>query len=448
MMKRPSLREANARLGFMQRILPDRAAGVALMFAISVVPVIGVVGIAIDLSFATQARVLLSSAADAAALAAVKTAADAFEAGKRNYIELGESAGGQWFESQSSPTAHLDTETPTVVLTRSDAAFSSTITYRGSVPTAFARLFGVSAISVSGSSSAMITTTAYVSITFLLDNSSSMLLAATQAGVDLMNSITPSQQSALAVPNGLGGVPCAFACHWDPNGHDYYGLARKNKVLLRFDVLQSAVQLAIAEMIREEVIADQFGINIYTFTDDLTKVYPRDTNQSTSADLSGGITAAQAIKTPSTPYRANTDFPKIIARLANASTPTGDGSSRADPRKVLIIVTDGLADYGSRQIPSNRGPIDPANCTAMKDLGFIVYLLYTPYLPGPLLLPSDNTALLPYIHGPENSAVIAALRSCASFPANFAQASDTAQIVTVVGQMLQAAQRGGARLSR
>src|ERR1700722_14030513 len=146
MMRRLGSRDANARLGFARCALLDRAAGVALMFAISVVPVIGVVGIAIDLSFATQARVLLSSAADAAALAAVKTAADAFAAGKRNYIELGESAGGEWFESQSSPTAHLGTETPTVALTRSGAAFSSTITYRGSVPTAFARLFGVSVI--------------------------------------------------------------------------------------------------------------------------------------------------------------------------------------------------------------------------------------------------------------------------------------------------------------
>jgi hypothetical protein len=423
--------------------LRDHAAGVALMFAILVIPIIAMVGLAIDLSLVTLFKKQLNAATDAAALAAVRTAADAFSAGRRNYIELGQVAGLQWFNSQSSTMLDLDMQEPEVAVTQSGAVFASRVTYNGMVPTDFARLFGITGVPVGGASSATITTTAYVSVTFLFDNSSSMLLAATQAGVDLMNSITPSMKNILTVPK-LGGLPCAFACHWDPNGRDYYGVARNAGVLLRFDVARFALGSAITEILNEELFADQFSVGIYTFGGMLQQVYPSDSRQSFSTDLAGGRTAAQTIQSPIVTYRANTDFPKAMAALASASTEAGDGSSPSSPRKVLIILTDGMADYND-----HKGPIDPANCGAIKNLGFNVYVFYTSYLAKPpeLLLPLDNIALLPVIDGTAPSTIALALQSCASAPADYIRAADLAGITAAVKQMLRAALGNAARLT-
>ena len=73
--------------------LRDRSAAVALTFAISVLPVTLLIGVAIDLGFVTQSKSQLNAAADAAALAAATTAANGFTAGLPNYIALGQTAG-------------------------------------------------------------------------------------------------------------------------------------------------------------------------------------------------------------------------------------------------------------------------------------------------------------------------------------------------------------------
>ncbi len=254
-----------------------------------------------------------------------------------------------------------------------------------------------------------------------------------------------------AVPGagGLGGLQCAFACHWDANNKDYYGLARANNVQLRFDVVQSAVASAINEMIALEAIPNQFSVGIYTFNNTLTQIYPSTPNQSTSTNLSSGITAAQAMQSPVVPDAANTNFPTIMASLAAASTAAGNGSSPTSPKKALIIVTDGLADYGSRSIPTTEGPINPANCTAMKNLGYNVYVLYTTYIttPSNLVLPFSNSALLPYLNGTQAPTMAGSLQSCASAPTNYIQASVPADITTAMTQLLKAALANSGRLT-
>jgi Flp pilus assembly protein TadG len=443
--------------------LRDRTGGVAIIFAVSIFPVILVSGAAIDLGFVTQATSQLSAAADSAALAAATTAANAFTAQQQNYLTVGQTAGAQFFSSQA--TTVMDTIAPaaSVNVTQTGATFSATVTYTASVSTYFAWLFGVVTVPVSGLSSSTISANAYVAVTFLLDNSSSMLIASTQAGVNFLDSIIPvgpntpnvpaglSQASVNAVPGagGLGGLQCAFACHWDANNKDYYGLARANNVQLRFDVVQSAVASAINEMIALEAIPNQFSVGIYTFNNTLTQIYPSTPNQSTSTNLSSGITAAQAMQSPVVPDAANTNFPTIMASLAAASTAAGNGSSPTSPKKALIIVTDGLADYGSRSIPTTEGPINPANCTAMKNLGYNVYVLYTTYIttPSNLVLPFSNSALLPYLNGTQAPTMAGSLQSCASAPTNYIQASVPADITAAMTQLLKAALANSGRLT-
>jgi Flp pilus assembly protein TadG len=464
-MKALSGRDRTARITrhAMSLWLSDRRGGVAVIFAASIFPVILLGGAAIDLGFITQATAQLNAAADSAALAAATTAANAFTSQQQNYLTLGKNAGNQFFTAQA--TTVMDTIAPaaSVVVTQSGSSFNATVTYTAAVSTYFAWLFGVVTVPVSGLSSSTISANAYVAVTFLLDNSSSMLIASTQAGVNFLNSVTPvgsstpnkpaglSQATLNAVPgaNGLGGLQCAFACHWDANNNDYYGLARANNVQLRFDVVQSALASAINEMVTLQAIPNQFAVGIYTFNNTLTKIYPSSPNQTTSTDLSDGITAAQAMSSPVVPDAANTNFPAIMASLASASTAAGDGSSPTSPKKALIIVTDGLADYGSRSIPTTEGPLNPANCTAMKNLGYNVYVLYTTYIttPSNLVLPFSNINLLAYLNVTQSPTMAGSLQSCASAPGNYVQASNPADITTAMTQLLQAALANGGRLT-
>lgn len=436
----------------LQRCLRDRSAGIALTFAVTAIPVIGTIGIAIDLGLVTQAKTQLNLATDAAALAAAKGAADAFTAGQQNYIAAGQAAGVEWFNSQAGTVLGTTLQAPSVTVTQSGAVFNSNVSYQGSVKPYFAPLFGVSNVALGGVSSATITTTAYVSVTFLLDNSSSMLIAATQDGVNQMNSLTPvsDRNARNTVPSGLGNLQCAFACHWDAGNYDYYGLARYYGIQLRFDVLQSAAASAINQMISQRKIANQFAVTVYTFASALKQLYPADTNQPISTDLTNGVTAVQNFQTPVVIDDGNTNFPAVMKDLAGRSTPAGDGSSTASRKKALIIVTDGLADYQPRTTPTSKGPINPADCAAMKTLGYSVYVLYTTYIttPSNLVLPFDNINLLPYINGTASPAMVPSLQACASAPTNFAQASDPAAINAAMTQLLQAALGNGGRYTQ
>ena len=434
----------------------DRRGGVALLSALTLIPVLGLTGLAIDFGFVSQAKSQLNLAADSAALTATMTAAQAFTAGQSNYIAQGQAAGQQWFNAESGAVVNTTVKAPTVSVTQSGNVFTSSVSYTASVPTFLARLFGVSTVNLGGSSSATMPTKAYSVVTFLLDNSSSMLIASTSAGISTMNAATPSYSSLSGIPPGLGGLQCSFACHWTSSnsGHrklvsaDYYGVARSLGVQLRFDVLQQATQTAIQTMISDELIANQFSTSVYTFNNGLLQIYPASQSQTSSTDLTDALTAVERIQTPVTQDASNTDFPTIMTDLGNITTAAGDGSSAATPKKALIIVTDGMADYSTRDIPTTEGPLNPSDCAAMKAKGYSVYVLYTPYSSDPSVLLFNNAALAPYLAGTASPGMVSSLQACASSAANFAQANDPASVVADMNQMLQSALGLGARFTQ
>jgi hypothetical protein len=208
-------------------------------------------------------------------------------------------------------------------------------------------------------------------------------------------------------------------------------------------------------MITLQLIPDQFSTSIYTFgspppgapaTQVLTTIYQ---DQTTSPNLQAGETAAAAIRSPVGPDAANTNFPQAMINLAQASPIAGNGSTMSSPKRALIIVTDALADYGSRVIPSTEGPINPANCDAMKALGYSVYVLYTTYITNPTPPTSINAVLLnngalqPLFAPPATPGI-----ACASSPSNYIEASDPADINTAMTQLLKAALGNGGRFTK
>ncbi len=448
--------------------LRDSANGtVTIIFAAAAVPIVLLTGLAFSFGLLTVAKEQLDLASDTAALAAASTAARSFTAGQTDYISEGTAAGEQWFQNQSAVIlGSLSKPTDTVKVTQSGGSFSATVSYTASVASVLGNWFGSSGVvttqgtaqqqvygsGLTNTSSVTITTNAFVDVDFLLDNSSSMMIGATETDIQRLGALLYQIQGVTmpASAAGLQNYHCAFACHWTQTGGgtDYYAVARAASpaITLRWDVLQSAMQTAITQMQTLEVIPNQFDIGVYSFGDPsfapLKTIYPDNT------DISAAKTVVAANTSPVVIDAANTDFPAAMTAFANLATPAGDGSTQLVPKKALIIVTDGIADYGSRSIPTSEGPMDPADCDAIKAKGYQVFVLYTTYSTDYPLVLLNNQNLATYINGTGPGSLVGNLQACASGSQNFIQASSPADIQAGLTQLLSVAVGSAAKYTQ
>jgi len=147
-----------------KRFIDDRRASVVPFFALTFVPLIGLVGAAVDYSRAASARTTIQSAADATALALSKTAVDSTPA------EIQANA-GTFFK------AVLDD--PNLVNASATASYTTTngstlvVTGSATVKTLFMGLMGFPELAVSASGTAVWGTTR-LRIALALDNTGSM----------------------------------------------------------------------------------------------------------------------------------------------------------------------------------------------------------------------------------------------------------------------------------
>src|SRR5580704_4879995 len=250
------------------RLLRNRRGNVAMMYALVAPILVFGGGAAIDYGRAAQIHTKLNAAADAAALAALtpsmlqQSTQTAHDASVSMFNGLTEGIPGL--------TAHATQVTVTVTVGSTALIRNVAVAYSSSVDTIFAQVLGKSALSVSGSSQASAQAPPNIDFYVLLDNSPSMALPATQAGITQMENLTTKQIT--------GG--CAFACHQastnansDTAGNpctdgttptlnapppsttagslycatkhgtqiDNYALARKNSITLRLDELNSGI---------------------------------------------------------------------------------------------------------------------------------------------------------------------------------------------------------------
>ncbi|HEX2942817.1 MAG TPA: hypothetical protein VHO91_17335, partial [Rhodopila sp.] len=261
------------------------------------------------------------------------------------------------------------------------------------------------------------------------------------------------------------GAPCAFACHFDTSkpagqGNDYYAIARStigatNQVTLRFDVVKSAVNNLITTMQSNDLSIKNLKVGVFTFDHALTQVYPPsgeagDDWTTALADVGGPPTVANGPDTGIQPYGGDnggdTDFPDAMTSLASQLTASGDGMTATTPRKVLFMITDGVQDYtdsnGNRQLAA----MDPSYCQTFKNMGYVVYVLYTPYYPLMNGYYLQNMSHL--VEGTGPGSVSYNLQSCASAPQDYIQASDAASIKTALQTFFQSAVSQPAKFSK
>jgi Flp pilus assembly protein TadG len=407
-----------------RRLLQHRQGNVAIIFALSMIPVVFLVGMALDYAAATQKLQRLNAAADAAALAAVSPALMTATTTQAKTVAT------NFFTGQASAITGTTVPAPTVTVTQSGLARTATVAFTASSANSFASVLGQTAWPLSGAATASSTAAPNIDFYMLLDNSPSMAIPATTAGINTMIANTPQQD---------GGAGCAFACHQsspnsgdtpgNPSGWDNYRLAQSLGVVTRIANMATATQslTRTASTLASQSNAT-FRMGVYTFNSTnlgsaITTVQSLTSNLTLAGTAASGVDVLEVCKgnyITCSDYddATDTDFASALTSINSAVSTPGSGASSSSPQAILFIVTDGVEDKKANSCAYsmiglsgfNRcmQPFDISTCATIKSRGIQIAILYTEYYP----LGSDPF-YQQYV-APFQSSIGTNLQSCAS----------------------------------
>ena len=428
----------------------DRRGNIAVIFALAIIPVVTMVGAAVDYTRANQLKSKLQAAADAASVGSIAKNSSAFVAAGSmttdGTIAVGATDATNIFNGNASglPGVTINSVTPTV--TKAGSTLTSVVSYSANIPTSFMSVIGTSSLNVTGTSTSTANIPQYIDFYVLLDNSPSMGVGATPADVTTMVNNTSDK--------------CAFACHDLSNSNNYYKLAKSLNVTTRIDVLRTATQNLMATAQSTQTYSTQFRMAIYDFggssdTQGLRSLFSLSSSLSSAQTAAGNIDL-MTVNGQNDNNDQDTGLSAIIPAIDSAITTPGNGTS-GSPLKYLFFVSDGVADeYNpSKCIKSTtssgrcQSPIDPTLCANMKSRGVKIAVLYTTYLQ----LPTNSwymTWIDPFNPGPwgpsPNSQIAQNMQACAS-PGFYFEVSPTQGISDAMNTLFAKAVMD-ARISR
>jgi Flp pilus assembly protein TadG len=403
----------------LRRLVRDVKGNIALIFAFASVPLIFSVGMGVDYTSAVMREDQLNSYADAAALAALRPSilaesdAASVTAAQNTFNAQAASLTGVTYDPAAVKVKVTDTLAG-VAVTR-----KVTVSYTAASHNAFAGILGQQTITLSGSSQATSNAAPNINFYLLLDDSPSMAIAATQAGINTMVANTSAQ----------GG--CAFACHETTPANDNLGnppnadgsvmdnftLARNLGVTLRIDMLRQATQNLMTTALQTEQAANaQYQMAIYTFDLNFNTIQTLTPNLGQAQTQAGNIQTLEVydnncltVSNCNSDQDTNYDTAMTQVNLTMPNPGNGTNAFGDSPQEVLFIVTDGVADEnvnGTRTYAMTNTA--QSQCTAIKARGIRIAILYTIYYPLP-----TNGWYNTYI-APIQSNISPTLQACAS----------------------------------
>jgi Flp pilus assembly protein TadG len=425
-----------------RRFRRDNGGSMAIMMGLTAIPLIFAVGAGVDYGTANMAKAKLDAVADTAALSAVDHQAIT------GTPAAAQTTAQNTFTAEAGDIPNVTVGNVTATVTDSTTGRTAVVSYTATKSNMFMGIFGYPTTTVTGSSTAQAGLTTNINFYLLLDNSPSMNIAATSAGIQTMVAATSAQ----------GG--CAFACHesypsadnlGNPGGEDNYTLAQNLGVVTRMQNLASATQSLMSSASSMEGSNQQYQMAIYAFNN-----ASLNTIQSLTSNLANAETAAANINVEEV-YSNNwltktnqnndtdTNFESAMSAINTIMPSPGTGTPASTPQEVLFIVTDGVDDEissvsspCSQSLDGNRcqQPFNTTWCTTVKNRGIQIAVLYTDYLP----LPTNswyNDWVAPFQNqiGPN-------LESCASPGMFFSVTTDgdiTAAMQTLFQQAVSAA---------
>ncbi|UFW63295.1 pilus assembly protein [Rhizobium laguerreae] len=354
----------------------DRTGNIALSFALLLVPLIGAVGASLDYVRAYNTRSKMQSDLDTALLAAIKSVGSVDEAALQKRVE-------QWFAAQTDLSASAY-EVADIGVDVTNVTITATA--RSTVPTTLMQVLGVKIVDVSVSSTVQGPGQAYMNVYVVLDKSASMLLAATAQG----------QSTMLSSP-----AKCAFACHtaegttFKYKGKTYsnvYDLSVAMGIKLRADVSVSAVGEILNLVAVSDPKEERIKVGLYTLGQTTKEVLAPALSISSVRKLltsnSSGLTSSSS--------EAGTYFDSSLTSLGKLVGNGGDGKTAGNPKKLVLLLTDGVQSERNWVLQSNSGirfpssasilqtvvtPLNSKWCQSIKDQNVSFGVLYTEYLP-------------------------------------------------------------------
>lgn len=372
----------------MRRFLKNRSGSFGILLAILLVPIIGAAGLALDYSNALSAKARIQGAADAAALAAVAESSagvkQAVSMAGDGEVPIGVSDAVTFFKAQLENDSDFQLDEIVAKVVKKNGRLYSVIDYRATVATTLSRILGQDLIKVVGQAIVEYQTEVYRDFFLLLDNTPSMGVGATPTDVAKMVANTPDE--------------CAFACHIVKNGvedkNSYYNLAKSLGVTTRINVVAQAAAALMDTASDSRKSFNQYRMGVYTFGEKaedtkLLEVLAPTTNLAKAKTKAGQV---DLMSIPKQGYDNDqqTDFDRALTQIADKMGAAGTGLTASSPEKIIFFVSDGVGDSYkptgcTKKLHSGRcqEPIDVKYCTALKDKGFRIAVLYTTYLPLP-----------------------------------------------------------------
>jgi Flp pilus assembly protein TadG len=415
-------RISSAKFAALRRFACDNRADVAMIFGLLLPPMILATGIAVDYTAAARKKVVLDAAADAAALSGVTPAL------LKQSDAAAVTTATNMFNGQASGISGLEYNPKTLAVSSSTDAGTGlrtvTVTYNASSENTFAQILGKPTWAIGGSATATARPAPNIDFYLLLDNSPSMAIAATTAGINTMVAHTSAQ----------GG--CAFACHQtnpaadnlgNPGGIDNYQLAKNLGVLTRIDNLRSAAGSLMDLAVQTENNNNAtYRMGIYTFNYNGATQISALTDPTTAKPLTANIDVMVMYKnnwrnSSTNDNDTETNFELAMSQINGKMPAPGTGYTGSSPQEVLLLVSDGLSDRTNTGTPGLAktpvgtysgsrfmGLFDTSWCDTVKSRGIRIAVLYTEYLP----LPTNNWYNT-YV-SPNQSKIAANLQGCAS----------------------------------
>ena len=395
------------------KLLRDRSGNFGVMTALMLVPLIGVGGLAIDISNALMVRSTLQAAADAAAIAAVaETSAGVMQAMQMKsdgQLTAAIEDAKKVFIGHAKMSEEYQLQNFDVDVVKTGTQLKAVFTFDATVPTTLARVLGQKDVTVAGRAEAVFQTDTFRDFYLLLDNTPSMGVGATPADVKTMVDNTKDK--------------CAFACHIVKDGvedkNSYYYLAKKLGVTIRIDVVAKATAALMDTAKASRKSSNQYRMAVYTFGEKAEDTKLLEVSSLTD-NLDQVQTKASKIGLMSIPWQGydndqQTDFDRALKNIGNLMGTAGTGASAGSPEKILFFVSDGVGDAYkpstcTKKTTSGRcqEPIDTTQCEVLKNKGYRIAVLYTTYLPLP-----TNDWYKKWI-SPFQSEIPTRMQSCAS----------------------------------
>ncbi len=396
---------------WLYRLARDRKANVAVIFALTIVPIIFLLGMTLDFTQALRKKEQLDAAADAAAIAAVRPAML-----MQSDTVASDTANAIFMSVANSLPGLASVPTPTITVTDTGLQRTVSVSYNAASLNNFPKvLLNTASWPISGTATSQAAAAPNLNFYLLMDDSPSMGIGATTT--DISNLITytaPAYQSASSSQN------CGFACHESNIAHDggtqdNLTIARNRGITLRIDLVTNAVNQLLNTWsncpqsgISGGVMQCMSALNNTTYK---AALYTFDVGLNTLASLTTPTTAGTKVSNialmpvyyqncvfsgcsststtnPTTDYGTNIAGALSSINSIMPNPGLGSNASGDTPQEVVFLVTDGVEDKISSTCPNAtfashsrcQQPLDTTVCTTIKSRGIKIAILYTEYL--------------------------------------------------------------------